>query len=241
MLLEDQVKRFVLVMACMTAAGCLGPGPSSAQSSAVEPDVELMCTPVHMTRIAVQGAELFRAAEHWLLRLSSSCGFDLAKLIDAVRPCSPHETCGLPMALPEIDKVLDEVSQAKLERMTLSGVPIDVYRAGNRILFAWDLEIDPKRVLGKLSAMPALGSGGSTGPLGGSTDARTGSAAATPCCPGCAPCDPGTGQCQSGPPTGPRIAVGQEACGACDAVCEANANGELPANCECVSICECGK
>lgn len=147
------MKPVILVLVCVVFVGCHPRSTTSKQEppiNSAEP-----CLPAKTACIVrVDGVSLIRAPTFWLLDLRGRSGFDVAAVIDAARACDGPKGCGVAMANPAIEALVSDLAQAKVEKLSIFGGPVAVYRlAPGPVVQGWrDLE----KIVAQLPPVPSL-------------------------------------------------------------------------------------
>jgi hypothetical protein len=210
----------------LCAAACKPAPPVIPGATPGNPQGVCRQTPVTGTRIL--GATLVHGATFYMLMIDA-CGTDLTKLAEAARACHDRSDCGVALS-PEGQTEVNDALSSTMSPVLLGGGLAFLGRSGKFTLVEWDASRSPQDVIAAVSQAPP-----------------TPGASPVACCPGCATCDPATGgaQCTGAPPRVDKAPApgflplaGPAVC-ACDAVCAAKANKQVPADCDCARLCQC--
>jgi hypothetical protein len=218
--------RWMLGCLVLCAAACKPAPPVIPGATPGNPQGVCRQTPVTGTRIL--GATLVHGATFYMLMIDA-CGTDLTKLAEAARACHDRSDCGVALS-PEGQTEVNDALSSTMSPVLLGGGLAFLGRSGKFTLVEWDASRSPQDVIAAVSQAPP-----------------TPGASPVACCPGCATCDPATGgaQCTGAPPRVDKAPApgflplaGPAVC-ACDAVCAAKANKQVPADCDCARLCHC--
>lgn len=222
------MKRWMLGCLVLCAAACKPTPPVVPGATPGNPQGVCRQTPVTGTRIL--GATLVHGATFYMLMIDA-CGTDLTQLAEAARACQDRSDCGQTLTQEgqtEVDDALSALGTTP-SPMLLGGGLAFLGRSGKFTLVEWDASRSPQQVIA------AVNQGAGTG------------ASPVSCCPGCTACDPATAgaRCTGAPPRVDKAPApgflplpGPAVC-ACDAVCAAKANKQVPADCDCARLCNC--
>lgn len=154
------MKSVSLMLVCVALVGC-PPSPASQTSTQGPPiNVTEPCLPAKSTCIvSVAGVSLIRAPKFWLLDLRGRDEFDVDAMIDAAMQCDGPKGCGVAMAKPEIETLVGELAQAKVQQLPVAGGPVVAYRLERgSVVQLWNRgkELEPllRWLLGQWSPVP---------------------------------------------------------------------------------------
>lgn len=123
------MKPVILVLVCVVLVGCTPKPKQGLPINGAGP-----CMPANTACIvSVGGVSLIRAPTFWLLDLrgldlDGHGELDVAAITDVAKQCDGPKGCGIAMTRPEIEKLVGELAQVKLEQLAIPGGLVAAYR-----------------------------------------------------------------------------------------------------------------
>lgn len=149
------MKPVILVLVCVVLVGCPPTRPPQRPSDPAE-----SCLPARAACIVrVDGVSLIRASTFWLLDVRGHSGFDAAAVIRAARQCDGPQGCGRAMSKPQIQALVGDLAQAKVEKLPITRAPVAAYRIASQgtVFQIWKNLPELEQIVPQLSRVPLLG------------------------------------------------------------------------------------